>query len=155
MDGWILLCTIRSRGSRTVSRTEPDFFISLFNFFMSLALMLLSQQMSRWDCTLHNRLIEDLQNHAANTEGLKLPEEVKSVLSPSPVRSVVQLNTEVFILLHHLRFFPHDVNYLILSPKIHNNLFCHFSHSRWDDYATKQSTSYVHAMWMAAHIVMQ
>ena len=41
----ILLLTTSSRGPRAVPSTEPAFFISLFRFFESLAVMLLPQQM--------------------------------------------------------------------------------------------------------------
>ncbi|MED6239531.1 hypothetical protein ATANTOWER_007665 [Ataeniobius toweri] len=97
-----------SIGSRCVPRTEPAFFISLLSFFKPLVLMLLPQQMAD---TLHNRLIEDMQHLAANIEGPKLP-QVQSALSllvdtftvASPPHSDVQMNTEVFIFLHHLHF---------------------------------------------------
>ncbi|MEQ2256558.1 hypothetical protein ILYODFUR_025383 [Ilyodon furcidens] len=83
------------------------------SLFKSLALMLLPQQMMK-------RLIEDMQHlhifytyiflHPANVAGCKLPQEEHSALSllvdsftvASPLSSVVQVNTEVFILLHHL-----------------------------------------------------
>ncbi|MEQ2235633.1 hypothetical protein ILYODFUR_004286 [Ilyodon furcidens] len=64
--------------SRGVPRTEPAFFISLLSFFKSLALMLLPHL--RRDHTLHNRLIDDMQHLAANTEGPTFPQEVQSAL---------------------------------------------------------------------------
>ncbi|MED6287778.1 hypothetical protein CHARACLAT_019686 [Characodon lateralis] len=99
--------------SRGVSRTEPAFFIS---FFKSLALMLLPQQMMAVELTLHKRPIEDMQHLAANTKGPKL-QEVQSALSldgdgfivASPLQSVVQVNSKVFI-LHDRHFFSHDGN---------------------------------------------
>ena len=59
-----------------------------------------------------------MKHPAANTEGSKLPPEVKSALFlllnsisvASPVQSAVQINTEVFLLLLHLHFFSHDGN---------------------------------------------
>ncbi|MEQ2309351.1 hypothetical protein AMECASPLE_037719 [Ameca splendens] len=107
-----------SRGSRGVPRTEPTFFIGLLSFFNSLVLMLLLQQMMAEEFTLHNRLIEDMQHLAANTERPNLPQEVQSALSllvdgftvASPFQSVVQVNTDIFILLHHLHFFSHNGN---------------------------------------------
>ena len=42
--------------------------------------MLLPQQRTAGE-TLHNRLMEDMQHPAAKTEGLELPQEVKSALT--------------------------------------------------------------------------
>ncbi|MED6243581.1 hypothetical protein ATANTOWER_022838 [Ataeniobius toweri] len=59
-----------------------------------------------------------MQHLASNSEGPRPPQQVQSALSllvdgfkvASPLQSVVQVNTEVFILLHHLQFFSHDGN---------------------------------------------
>ena len=77
---------------------------------------------------------EDMHRPAANTDGPKLPQEVKSALSlinsisvVSPVQCVVQVNTAVFVLHHHLHFFSHDGNTTLLNPdplKIYNHLLC-------------------------------
>ncbi|MEQ2303008.1 hypothetical protein AMECASPLE_012400 [Ameca splendens] len=95
--------------------------------------MLLPQQMMADDHIFHNRLIENMQHLAANTERPKHPQEVQSALSllvdgfrvASPVQFVVQVNTEVFILLHHLHFFSHDgnsISHILVSLKIYNHL---------------------------------
>ncbi|MED6249671.1 hypothetical protein ATANTOWER_017866, partial [Ataeniobius toweri] len=68
------------------------------------------------DHTLHNRIKEDM-HLAANTEGPKLPQEVRCALFllidgftvASPLQSV-QVNTEILILLHHLNFMSYDGN---------------------------------------------
>ena len=70
---YILLYIIRSISSTAVPSTEPAFFISLFSFCESLALMLLPQQMLQKHIVLSNRLMED--------KWLKIPQEVQSVLS--------------------------------------------------------------------------
>ena len=91
--------------------------------------MLLPRQM------IHSRLIEGMQQLAANTEGSQLPKEVKSSLSvltnsisvAFPVKSVDEVNTEVFLLLHSLWFFSFDGDTVPLipgHPKIHNHLLC-------------------------------
>ncbi|MEQ2300545.1 hypothetical protein AMECASPLE_026803 [Ameca splendens] len=106
-----------SRGSRGVPKTEPIFFLSLLRF-LSPSDAASPADEGRRDHTLDNRLIEDMQHLSANTEGPKLLQEVQSALSllvdgftvATPLQSVVQVNTEVFILLHHLHFFSHDGN---------------------------------------------
>ncbi|MEQ2301645.1 hypothetical protein AMECASPLE_038239 [Ameca splendens] len=68
------------------------------------------------DFILHQRYIEDMQHLAANNKGLELSQEVQSALylfvdsftDASPSQPVVQVNTEIFILLHDLHFFSHD-----------------------------------------------
>ncbi|MEQ2254064.1 hypothetical protein ILYODFUR_039070, partial [Ilyodon furcidens] len=66
----------------------------------------------RRDHTLHNRLKKDMQHLAGNIERPELHQEVQSAVSllvdgftASPLQSVFQMNTEVFILLHHLHLF--------------------------------------------------
>ncbi|MEQ2252035.1 hypothetical protein ILYODFUR_017480 [Ilyodon furcidens] len=101
-------CTMISRG---VHRREPV-------FFGSDAATPVDD--GRRYHTLHNRLIEDMQHLAANTERPQLPQEVQNVLSllvdgftvAPPLQSVVQVNTKVFILLHHLHFSSHYGNSL-------------------------------------------
>ncbi|KAK5620253.1 hypothetical protein CRENBAI_026550 [Crenichthys baileyi] len=112
-----------SRGSRGVPRTEPAFFISLLSFFTSLTLMLLCHQVMAEEITLSTTLIEDMQHLAANTERPKPPQKVQSALSllvdgfaaASSLQSVVQVNDEIFLLLHHLHFFSlkYTLNYFI------------------------------------------
>ncbi|MEQ2221619.1 hypothetical protein ILYODFUR_017651 [Ilyodon furcidens] len=83
------------------SRNKASLLYQLVELFKSLAVMLLPQQMMAEEITLSNRLIEDRQRLAANTEGPKLPQEVQSALSllldgftvASPLQSVVQVNT--------------------------------------------------------------
>ncbi|MED6240122.1 hypothetical protein ATANTOWER_016364 [Ataeniobius toweri] len=107
-----------SRGSKGVPRTEPPFFISMLSFLIPGSDAASPADDRRRDHTLHNRLIKDKQYLSGNTEGPKLPQEVQSALFllldgytvASPLQSVVQVNTEVFILLHHLHFFSHDGN---------------------------------------------
>ncbi|MEQ2305269.1 hypothetical protein AMECASPLE_036060 [Ameca splendens] len=85
----------------------------------------------RRDHTVHYRLIEDMQHLAANTEGPKLPQEVQSALCllvdaftvAPPHRSVVQVNTDILILFHHLHFscdrgLPQHWNLLLGQAKI-------------------------------------
>ncbi|MEQ2219876.1 hypothetical protein XENOCAPTIV_026638 [Xenoophorus captivus] len=84
-----------------------------------------------------------MQHLAANTKGPKLSQEVQSALSllvdgftvASPLQSVVQVNTEIFILLHHLHFFSHDGNSvwpIPVSLKIYDHLLC-FIHLQDDN----------------------
>ncbi|MEQ2314669.1 hypothetical protein AMECASPLE_014585 [Ameca splendens] len=72
-----------------------------------------------WDTVTEVKLLYNQMQHlAANTEEPKLPQDGQSALSllvegfivTSPLQSVVQVNTEVFILLHHLNLFSHDGN---------------------------------------------
>ena len=74
-----------------------------------------------------------MQHLAAHIEGPKLPQEVESALSlpvdslsvTFPVQSVVKVNTQVSVALHHLHLFSQDGNGVQLSPdlpKVHNHL---------------------------------
>ncbi|MED6238070.1 hypothetical protein ATANTOWER_007525 [Ataeniobius toweri] len=90
----------------------------LVELFKSLALMLLPQQMMAEEITLSNRLIEERQRLAANTEGPKPPQEVQSALSllldgftvASPLQSVVQVNTLLRCFIF-IRIQPQVTNY--------------------------------------------
>ncbi|MED6257163.1 hypothetical protein ATANTOWER_013120 [Ataeniobius toweri] len=53
--------------------------------------------------TLHNRLIEDMQPCCKSALSL-----VDGFTVASPLRSVVKVNTEIFVVPHHLHFFYHD-----------------------------------------------
>ncbi|MEQ2296727.1 hypothetical protein AMECASPLE_027507 [Ameca splendens] len=94
-----------------------------------------------------------MQHIAGNTEGPQLPQEVQSGLSfhvdgftvASLLQSVVQVNTEVFILLHHLHF-SHDGNSVSIYSRLSENLqsysFIHIQDEMiFPHLATKRSTS--------------
>lgn len=66
---WRILCTIISRGSRGVPRTEPALFFSALAFFQSLAT---PTDDGRRYYTVPNRFIDDLQHRVANSEEHKL-----------------------------------------------------------------------------------
>ena len=92
-----------SRSLKNRPQNRASLLTGLFSFFKSRALM----PMTADRIALSTRLIEDMQHLTSNTEGPKLPEEVKTVLSllmnsisfykkSSPVQSVVQVNTNIY-----------------------------------------------------------
>lgn len=74
--------------------------------------MLLLQQTAAKKTALAKTVVKDLQHRVAYVKGLGPPEEVESDLCPPvdglcvafPVRSVVKVNSQVFVPPHHLFF---------------------------------------------------
>ncbi|MEQ2253722.1 hypothetical protein ILYODFUR_035276 [Ilyodon furcidens] len=109
--------------SRGVPKTKPVFLISLLSFFKSLALMLLPQQMMAGEFTLFTT---DLEKTCSIL--LQTPKDLSflkkySLLCPFlhtvarrdtqlDLYYVLQVNTELFILLCNLNNFSHDGNSL-------------------------------------------
>ena len=88
------------------------------------------------NCTCNNRLVKDMQHLATHIEGPTLPQEVESALSlpvdslsvTFPVQSVVKVNTQVSIVLHHLHLFSQDGNGVHLCPGPPKQIYNHLLH---------------------------
>ena len=100
--------------SQSSPSTEPASFISLLNFFESLALNLLPQQMTAKQIA-HSSTELSMKHFGV---GPWLPQEVQSALSllvesfsvAFPFHVVVQVNTQVSVVLHYFHLFSQETN---------------------------------------------
>ncbi|KAL7849955.1 hypothetical protein SRHO_G00193040 [Serrasalmus rhombeus] len=87
------------------------------------------------DSTRHHRLIEDPEHSPADVEGPQAPQKIETTLALpvegisvlSPVQFIVNIHTQIFVILHSVHTDPadgHRGHRCLVPPQVHHQFLC-------------------------------